>query len=199
MRVMSYDEAKGWCSSVGPKLTRNGLALHYPRSRKHQFFVEAPEEFRGITYLTRCLLAHKGEADFYGGLLWLRRWDIGSPQAIRIGWRIIESFRQGKGAPQSLEVAPAQLFRDDEFVDLQAFLIQAIGYGWVAHYVPSAGGFFVHFKDNRQVCFTAESADMLKELRAAFSRWNPTDEDPMLLRMKEFERKLRRRAGAGRA
>jgi hypothetical protein len=66
--------------------------------------------------------------------------------------------------------------------------VQAIAFGWVTDYIPASGGFFVHLKDNRQVCFTADSAVTLKELRNTFSEWNPTNEDPMVLRMRALEK-----------
>jgi len=192
MKVMAFEEAKKWCSQVGLRLARDG-DLRYPRSPEHRFFVLAPEEFREIMIFTRAMLVFRSESLFCGGLLWLRRWDIGSPQMVRVGWRIIEDIRRVHGGPQSLEVAPAQLFRDDEFVDLHAFLAQVVGFGWIADFVPSTGNFFLHFKDNRQVCFTAKSADVLNELRVDFGHWNPTDEDPMVKRMAELEREGARR------
>ena len=192
MKVMAIEEAKKWCSKVGLRLARDAV-LRYPRSPEHRFFVLAPEEFRLIMAFTRAMLEFRSEADFCGGLLWLRRWSIGSPQMVRVGWRIIEDIRRVHGGLQSLEVAPAQLFRDDEFVDLHAFLAQVVGFGWKAEFVPSTGNFFLHFKDNRQVCFTAKSADVLNELRVDFARWNPTDEDPMVKRMAELERERARR------
>ena len=187
MKVMAFEEAKKWCSQVGLRLARDG-DLRYPRSPEHRFFVLAPEEFRQIMVFTYAMLVFRSESNFCGGLLWLRRWTIGSPQMVRVGWRIIEDIRRVHGGPQSLEVAPAQLFRDDEFVDLHAFLAQVVGFGWIADFVPSTGNFFLHFKDNRQVCFTAESVDLLNELRSEFSHWNPTEDDPMVRKLAELER-----------
>lgn len=195
MKVMTTEEARNWCLKVGPKLGNDGV-LRYPSSAEQRFFVLAPEEFRRITVFARVALTFRSEAAFGGGLLWLRRWDIGSPQLMSVGWRIIEDIRRAHGGSQSLEVAPAQLFREDELLDLHAFLVQVIGFGWVAEFVPSTGGFFLHFKDNRQVCFAGESKDSLNELRAAFSQWNPTEDDPMVKRLAELERgRSRRRVG----
>jgi hypothetical protein len=192
MKVMSGEEAAIWCRGVGPRMTAEGV-LQYARAKQYRFFVEAPEEFRLIMGFTRAMLTFRGEASFGGGLLWLRRWDIGSPQFISLGWKIIEGIRRVHGDLRSLETAPAQVFRDDEFLDLHTFLVQVVGFGWVAEFVSATSGFFVHFKDNRQVCFSARSPDLLKELRAAFAKWNPTAEDPMAKRLAESERKHRRK------
>jgi hypothetical protein len=192
MKVMSREEAAAWCREVGPRMTGEGV-LQYARAKQYRFFVEAPEEFRRVISFTRAMLTFRSGVSFAGGLLWLRRWDIGSPQFIWIGWKIIEDIRRVHGDLRSLETAPAQVFRDDEFLDLHTLLVQVVGFGWVAEFVSPTGGFFMHFKDNRQVCFTARSPDLLKELRVAFEDWNPTDEDPMVKRLAESERRHRRK------
>jgi hypothetical protein len=197
MKAMTPIEAREWCSqgSTGLHVTRDEI-LRYKRSEEHKFFITAPEEHRMIAFLARTLPCFRGEANFSGGFLWLRRWDIGSRPEVSSGWLILESVRRAHGELRSLEVADAQYFREDEFAELHVFLIQTIAYGWVADYVPCAGGYFLHFKDNRQICFTAESAGTLKELRTAYQRWNPTDEDPMVVKM-ALIRKERRRSGSG--
>jgi hypothetical protein len=177
-------------------MTRD-LSLQYRGSKGNKFFITAPEEHREIVFLARAMMTFRGEADFSGGLLWLRRWDIGSPQLVRVGWRILEDVRRAHGEHQSLEVAPAQLFRDDEFVELHAFLIQAIAFGWVTDFIPSAGDFFLHLKDNRQVCVATKSPNTLTELRTYFQQWHPTDEDPMVLKQRAFEKTVGKARRAG--
>ena len=185
MRGMTVEEAKSWCLDVGLKLTEEGLLCYEAEQR---FFVSAPEEFRRIMPFTRVMLTFRGEAAFSGGLIWLRRWDIGTPQFTRVGQQILEDIRRAHGDLRSLELAPAQLFRDDELSKLQAFLVQVVGFGWVAEFVPSTGQFFAHFKDNRQVCFAGKLTDSLNELRAALKQWNPTEDDPMARRLAEMQR-----------
>lgn len=195
MKAITSVEARKWCSqdAVGLRVGRYDL-LRYKGSREYMFFITAPEEHRMITALAYHIIAFRGRDSFSGGLLWLKRWEIGSPQMVRPGWLILENIRRAHGELRSLEVAAAHLFRDDELVELHAFLNQAIAFGWVTDYVPFAGNFFIHFKDNRQVCFTAESPVTLKELRAEFQRWKPTDKDPMVEKMISMER-ARKRAG----
>jgi len=187
MKAMTTEEAASWCLSAGVKLTEEGW-LYYSPSAEQRFFVTAPEEFRRIMRFARIMLSFRGEAAFSGGLIWLRRWNIGTPQFTKVGWQIIEDIRRAHGDPRSLELAPAQLFRDDEFSEMQALLMQVIGFGWVAEFIPSTSGFFVHFKDNRQVCFTSQSGESLDSLRTDFSEWNPTEDDPMVTRLMELER-----------
>jgi hypothetical protein len=189
MKAITNEETMKWCSqdAVGLKMTRNDV-LRYKDPDEHKFFVTIPEEHREIVVLARTMLTFRGEVNFSGGMLWLRWWEIGSPQLARVGWRILEDIRRAHGESRSLEVAPSQLFRDDEFVELHAFLTQVMCFGWVAEYVPSTDGFFLHFKDNRQVCFFARAAETLQELRTALKEWNPTDEDPMVVKMAAMEK-----------
>lgn len=98
MRSMTSDEARKWCSqkAVGLTLTRDDV-LRYKSSGEHRFFVTAPEEHRDIVFVVRDILSFRGEAAFTGGLLWLRRSSIGSPQLVRVGWRILEDIRAHTG------------------------------------------------------------------------------------------------------
>jgi len=191
MKTITSAEARKWCLQAGLQVGRYDL-LRYRQSKKHLFFVRAPEEHRLITALSYHILTFRGAVSFSGGLLWLKRWSIGSPQMVRPGWLILESIRRAHGELRSLEAANAQVFRDDEFVELHAFLNQAIAFGWVTDYVPSTGRFFLHFKDNRQICFAAKSPTTLGELRTSFQKWNPTDKDPMVEKMAPIERSRNR-------
>lgn len=190
MKGMTKEEARNWCLQAGLEVEDN--ILRYGVSNERRFFIAAPEEQRRILVFSRAIAAFGGEARFSGGLLWFQRWDIGSPQLVRVGWQIVEDLRRAHGDLQTLDIAPAECFRDDELSQLHAFLLQVIGFGWVADFVPSTRSFFVHFKDDRQVRFTTTSSDTFKDLRTAFSQWNPTDEDPMAARLAELESRHKR-------
>jgi hypothetical protein len=194
MKALTTEEARKWCSqcSTGLRVTRYDV-LRYKHPREHKFCLAAPEEYRMISPLAYHILTFRSEESFAGGFLWLHRWDIGSPQLVRPGWRILEDMRRAHGELRSLEAAPAQSFRVDEIVELHAFLIQVVAFDWVADFIPLVGGFFLHFKDNRQICVAAESSETLKELRTHFQDWNPTDEDPMVVKMAAME-KARKKA-----
>jgi hypothetical protein len=77
------------------------------------------------------------EALFYGALLWIRLWDIGSPQLEKSGWRLIERMRMGFGEHRPLEAASGHWFRADELVDLAAFTVPCLVYGWDAYVLPA--------------------------------------------------------------
>ena len=188
MKGMNTEQALSWCKSAGLTMDEDGI-LSYDNPNQRRFFIAAPETFRGMMAVSRAIIVFGGEAGFHGGLLWLHRWDIGSPQSVRVGWQIMEDMRRARGDVQSLDIAPAQSFRHDEFVPLHAFLLNVIGLGLVADFVSSSRHFFAHFKDNEQICFSTDEVDTFKELQKHFSSWNPTDEDPMILKLRELERR----------
>jgi hypothetical protein len=190
MQALTIKEARKFCKGAGLLVTEDGVITY--KSTRHQFFVKAPEEHRRMVVLARTILCGLHENVFSGGLLWLRRWDIGSPQLTQPGWLILESLRRATGEMRSLELAPAQKFREDEFVALHVFLIQSIAYGWVADFIPSTN-FFFHFKDNRQICCRANSANTLQQLRTIFEEWEPTDNDPMLVKLALLESSSKKR------
>jgi hypothetical protein len=186
MKGLTSEQALYWIKNAGLSMNEERV-LGYENATE-RFFIAAPTGFRDILMLSRAVAIFGGEAGFSGGLLWLERWDIGSPQMVRVGWQTMEDLRRARGDMQSLDVAPAQYFRDDEIVPLQIFLLNVIGLGLVADFIPAGRHLFVRFKDNGQICFTSDEADTVKELRTTFSRWNPTEEDPMAVRLREFER-----------
>ena|ERR1700682_4247578 len=83
MKAITEVEARKWCSqkSLGLRVVRFDF-LSYKQS-KHVFFITAPEKQRMITALSYHILNCRGEHSFSGGLLWLQRWDIGSPEMVR--------------------------------------------------------------------------------------------------------------------
>jgi len=185
MKALTTGEARQWCKASELKVDKHDILTYKPK--RYQFFIRAPEEHRRIVVLARSILHCRGEGAFTGGMLWLQRWDIGSPQLTHPGWLILESIRRANGDMRSLERAPAQAFREDELVACHVFLIQTIAYGWVADFV-SATDFFFHFKSNRQICCVTRSERSLKELKTIFREWNPTDQDPMVVKLAAMEK-----------
>lgn len=98
--------------------------------------------------LTHGILTVSPLTAFEGGLVWMRlgQWDVGVTELVRPAWRIIEDMRRAHGDLRTLDIAPAQLFRCDEFVELHVLLIQVMAYGLGAYFVPNAGGYFLDFR-----------------------------------------------------
>jgi hypothetical protein len=188
MKAMTDKEARKWCSheSTGLRVIGRLNILRFKKPKEHYFFIDPPEKHRRIVALARTILCFRGDTQFSGGFLWLQCWDIGSPQLVWPGWRILEDMRRAHGEPRPLEIAPAQSFREDEMVELHAFLIQVIAFAWVADYIPFAGDFFLHFKMNGLICVSARSAETLNELRVHFRQWKQANEDSMQVKMAAY-------------
>src|ERR1700677_3837129 len=60
-------------------------------------FPESPFRVAYAARLLSLLGAFSDESGFYGALLWLRLWDIGSPQLEKSGWKMVERMRMGFG------------------------------------------------------------------------------------------------------
>lgn len=163
-------------SAFGLGVTDQNVVCYHNQYASH-IVVRIPAEHRAIVALAYSTLLLEDQDRFEGGLVWLRHWEVGSPQMVRPGWKILETLRRSQGDIRSLEIAPAQLFRHDEFVELHAFLIQVMGFGWSAYFFPFARHYFVSFQTNERFICYADSAAELSRLNAALQRWNPSLEE----------------------
>src|SRR5690242_18940910 len=99
------------------------------------------------------------------------QWDEGVCEFVRPGSRIIEDMRRAHGDLRTMDIAPAQLFRRDEFVELHVFLIQVMAYGWRAYFVPSTSDYFLDLRISEKFLCKAKSPEKLEELRAALKEF----------------------------
>jgi hypothetical protein len=81
--------------------------------------------------------------------------------------------RRANGDMRSLDLAPAQVFRDDESLDLQVFLLTVFGNGWSGCFVPNGTDFIVEFRSSHRLFFYCESSDTLNRLYTDFKEFNP--------------------------
>ena len=177
MQSMTIEESRSWCcqDATSLKLTSEDT-LYYQNEEEPSFMVKAPLEDRRLAALTHDILMLSDPSMFDGGFVWLRQWKVGVSELARPGWRIIEAIRRAHGDPRSLDIAPGQLFRHDEFVELHAFLIQIMAYGWGAYFVPSFGDYLLHFRTSDKFFCKARSAEKLAELYSALKPWKPSKE-----------------------
>lgn len=68
--------------------------------------------------------------------LWVTTWGVWDVRDEAIGLKALEQFRRSYGELRSLEAAPGQYFRHDEFVESVCCLLQPMLVGWDAYYVP---------------------------------------------------------------
>lgn len=178
MQSQSTKEARGWCTQGGEsdrRLARQDV-LSYGKRKEFTFRIKNPSEHRKIVALAHDILAIQSERGFSGGLIWFHMWYVGCGELVMPGWKIIESMRRAQGDLRSLDIAPAQVFREDELVELHAFLIQMMAFGWSGYYVPSTEDFFLDFRTSERFFCVAKSEERLKALSSSLKLWNPARE-----------------------
>jgi hypothetical protein len=179
MKSMLSEDARRYCTQPSRDLAVDDEGfLYYESDQEHSFFVKHPLEYRRIVKLAYDILTASGINSFDEGLLWIYGWHLGASEMVRTGWAILEDMRRARGDLRSLDVAPAQHFRQDEFIELHAFLTQVIAWGWPACYLPYSGKFFVEFRSSERAFFYSNESEFLKELYSKLASWNPVKEEP---------------------
>lgn len=165
MNVMTVDEVRAFeqkhSSSTGIRIDGDG-DLFYDSPGANCVVMSFPETPLRATYVARLISmlgTENDEALFYGALLWIRLWNIGSPQLEKSGWRLIERMRIGFGEPRPLGNANGHWFRNDEVVDLAAFIVPCLVYGWDAYVVPANAGCFAFISHDEYWCVATRDAE----------------------------------------
>jgi hypothetical protein len=78
--------------------------LYYDDPEANLLYLKFPETPLRATYFARVvsLLGAEDESMFYGAMLWITLWHIGSPQLEKTGWAMIEMMRRGSGRTAQL-------------------------------------------------------------------------------------------------
>jgi len=171
MRSMTNDEAKRFCLQLpGSLQLAEDDSLCFDDEEEEAFFINSPQEFRQIGFLANAI-THCAP---HGGLLWLNLM-FGAEGLVEASIRIIEDMRLSIGDRRSLQVAPAQQFQGDEGLQLQITLMQVIGNGWNAYFVPSDANFVLGFRSTHRIFCYYENEVAIETLRAALQPWIPQE------------------------
>ena len=121
--------------SCGIKVDGNQLCYNHPEARCIELkFPEFPGRAAYFSSRASGLGTSGNDSHFHGALLWITYSEIGSLSPI--GWKLLEKMRQGFGENRSLRTARGHFFREDELLDLRAFLLPCFVFGWDAYLVP---------------------------------------------------------------
>jgi hypothetical protein len=90
-----------------------------------------------------------------------------------LGWRVVEDMRRANGDLRPLDVAPAQIFREDEGLEVQLYLMTVFGNGWPGCFVPAIGDFIVEFRSSERLFFYCQGEAALNRLRAELEEFEP--------------------------
>ncbi len=165
MNVMTDDEVREFVQkhswSTGIRIDADG-DLFYDSPDANCIVMSFPETPLRVTYVARLIsmMGIQDEALFYGALLWIRLWDIGSQQLEKSGWRLIERMRMGFGELRPLGVANGHWFRGDEIADLAAFIVPCLVYGWDAYIVPADAGSFAFISHDEFWCVVTRDSEV---------------------------------------
>ncbi len=183
--MQSMDDASAalWCSARSIEMRRtSGLGqmyLSFP-TQNRCIAIQTPAAAMRLVALARLLLLASGEdqddSNFDGCLLWLRDWEIGSPELESVGWRVLQCLRGTSGAIASLQAAPASLFSQDEIVDAHVALVQPLTFGWDAYFVSASGQSFGFVSHHDLTYFVARTEGMLQRLcvQLGIGKWQAT-------------------------
>jgi hypothetical protein len=186
MNVMTDDEVReftkknSWATGVQVNSSDH---LYYDAPEANCITLSYPRTPLRVTYFARVIAmlgTYADEAQFSGALLWLRLWNIGSPQLEKSGWRLIERMRMGFGELRPLGVANGHWFRSDEIADLAAFIVPCFVYGWDAYVVPSGADCFAFISHDEFWCVATRKAELHAQLLQDFA-----DVEPRVDSMKE--------------
>ncbi len=118
------------------------------------------------------------EAQFQGALLWITYSELGS--LAPIGWKQVEKMRQGFGENRPLQTARAHFFRNDELLDLRAFLLPCFVFGWDAYLIPFVrNDFFVHVSHDEYWGVVSRTRKAYDRLFAELEDLNPAESPDM--------------------
>lgn len=144
--------------------------------------IAIPSEASKVAVLANNLLELEAENGYYGALIWLTNWDVGTPAIEQCGLKMLEQMRRGYGLVASIENAPGHLFRSDELVDTLAFLMLPMLFGWDAFYVPHGSNYFVYIRQNGFLFVVTEEPQVYQRVLVALHGYDPKQEVPTYLK-----------------
>jgi hypothetical protein len=177
MRSLTEEEARAYCTELETPMafTEEGYLIYEP-SELPRLVVKAPTEMRQmINFILTLTRATKSDS-FLGGFVWFHIYDVGVLNSAYLGWKVIEDVRRANGDNRTLDIAPAQHFRENEETEQKVFLLQAIAFGWNGSFLPSGLDCFVEFTSSQRWFFYSRKQSHLDKLFEALAPWSPAYE-----------------------
>lgn len=151
--------------------------LYYNNPEARTLLLKFPDTPRRATYFARVasFLGAEDESLFYGALLWITLYDIGSPQLEKSGWSMIDMMRRSFGENRPLEAAPGHWFRNGAAVELAAFILPCFVFGWDA-WIISNSSFFIHISHDEYWVIVTRDDETYKKMSSELADLK-TEED----------------------
>jgi hypothetical protein len=181
MQILNNQELEKWLASnsdLAINLDPKAWNLNFAKTETRILELPCPETPLKATYFARAIsmIGIEDSAHFSGALLWISAWDLGSSQLVQAGWKIIEKMRIASGENRPLDVASAHVFRSDELIDLQAFVLVCLVFGWDAFLIPfSAQGRFVNIRPNDHWYVHTRTQEAFEATKREYSSMDPIE------------------------
>lgn len=180
MKVLNDNEALNWCKGWP-------LQLDFDEDKSLNVKWNGPSydvdlsgiPWRDLTAIARSLtfLGTSSLQGFSGGLIWIRRMGIASPDWEVVILRALERFRAGFGEMRSVETARAHLFRADESSECSAALLLVFLAEWDAYFVHPSGDWVAFVSNDEHITVTAKNLTVGDGIHASLNAWGPAVEE----------------------
>ena len=177
MQTLTDKEAMDWCKQWPLKFEFDSEGSLCPFTDGKAYRVDISKmQWRDLlpTATSVAFLGSRTGELFCGGLVWIRRMGITSPDWERVALRTLERFRMGYGENRSIEVARAHLFRNDESSDVATVLLLAMLAEWDTIFVPPSGDWVAFIDHDDHITVNAKSAEIAEDLRPSLETWGST-------------------------
>lgn len=182
MKTLTDLEAKEWCQQWPLRFTFDRDGLLCAPTEGVTYRVDISEmRWRDVVSTATALafLDSRTLEQFSGGLLWVRRTGIASPDWEVVVLRTFERFRLGYGETRSLETVRAQLFRRDESSECAGALLLVLLAEWDAYFVHPSGDWVAFIDNDDHVTVTTRNVKIGEELKESLDTWGPTTAQPV--------------------
>src|ERR1700733_6717648 len=160
MKVLTNKEAVEWCKQPPRSLEFDNEVLLCAPETGYTYRVDISKiNWRDLvpTATSLAFLGARSVEAFSGGLVWIRRTRIASPDWEVILQRTLERFRLGYGDDRSLDVAAAHLFRSDESSECAGTLLLVLLAQWDAYFLHPSGEWIAFIDNDDHITVTTKS------------------------------------------
>ncbi len=173
MKTLTKNEIGAWCQDRSLIFDERGH-LDFQES-SHRLSISLEEKPTAVIALARALpLAWDWEKIIFdGALFWIKDSRIWGDLSDPVGETIIQRLRSSSGETDSVERRPGHLFKPSELIEMQAYFIIPLLFGWDAYMVPENRDHFVFVSHDQYVDVVSRTTKAHEELLDALEDWNP--------------------------
>jgi hypothetical protein len=172
MRFLTTEEAKVWCEAHGLQVTAN-RHLKYDIANQHSFSIGLEDKPSRVIALADYLVPTWKDVSFSGALLWIRERGIWGDYSENTGAMIVRQMRLGRGETGPLDLKPGYLFGAEELIELHAYFLIPLLFGWDAYLIPDGAEYFLSVSHDGVVEAVGRTPQAIEQLRQRVLCWGP--------------------------